>query len=73
MKLNTNYDTELWTKERQCLRCGTPMLANFEPFNPARISICDSAKLFPKKIKRVSCLVCPKCGEISYYTNDIEE
>ena len=54
---------------RTCVRWGTPMTNsyNIPAFNLER------SKIFESKTKHIKSVVCPKCGEISLYTDELDD
>lgn len=55
---------------RSCVRCGTPMVNIFRPNVP--IFLFDMRTVFGNN-KPVKTLVCPKCGEVCFYLEDIPD
>lgn len=59
---------------RKCLRCGANMKEGFELKIQASltgISIAHNNKLFSERIGSPKMAICPTCGEISYYIEDV--
>ena len=63
-------------KMRKCLRCGSDMKENcaikIEGAGYGIVLSIDENKLFGGRIGKPKVAVCPTCGEISIYTEDIE-
>lgn len=56
---------------RPCVRCGTPMINIFRP--TVAIFLFDMRTLFGGSQKPVKTLVCPECGEVCFYLEDIPD
>lgn len=63
---------------RKCIRCGTQMKENCsvkiegEGFYYMEISS-DDKKIFGNKIGKPKAAVCPNCGELSFYIEDVNK
>ena len=61
---------------RTCNRCNCQMVEGFAVRGYVRgeqVSIKTSHKLFAKSLGLLSAAVCPNCGEVSMYLDDIEK
>ncbi|WP_455716593.1 hypothetical protein [Anaerosporobacter sp.] len=61
---------------RKCVRCGTEMLED----NDLKVEgagygivFTKGRKVFGKRLGKPSIAVCPNCGEISMYLNDVSK
>ena len=61
---------------RKCLRCGTEMKENcaikVEGAGYGIIMSSDENKLFGGRMGKPKVAICPKCGEVSIYVEDVE-
>lgn len=60
---------------RKCLRCGKDMIEGYsirEDSEAAEIQLVESEELLAKRI-RPKVAVCPGCGEVSVYIENIEK
>lgn len=60
---------------RKCLRCGKEMIEGYtirEDSEAALIQLVESEALLAKRIEP-SVAVCPECGEVSVYIENIEK
>ena len=61
---------------RKCLRCGTEMKENcaikVEGAGYGIIMSSDENKLFGGRIGKPKVAICPKCGEVSIYVEDVK-
>ncbi len=62
---------------RKCLRCGTEMKENcaikVEGAGYGIVMSSDESKLFDGRIGKPKVAICPKCGEVSIYVEDVEK
>ena len=62
---------------RKCLRCGTEMKENcaikVEGAGYGIVMSSDENKLFGGRIGKPKVAICPKCGEVSIYVEDVEK
>lgn len=62
---------------RQCLRCGAEMkegcAIKIEGGGNGIVLSADAAKLFGGRIGKPSVAICPKCGEVSIYLDDVNK
>ena len=62
---------------RKCLRCGTEMKENcaikVEGAGYGIVMSSDENKLFGGRIGKPKVAICPKCGEVSIYIEDVEK
>ena len=60
---------------RKCLRCGVDMIEGYtirEESEAAQIQLVESEELLAKRIQP-KVAVCPACGEVSVYIENIEK
>ena len=60
---------------RKCIRCGADMVegcAIRQSDNACGIVIMDSDRLFAKTIGKPKAAVCPECGEVSIYLENLD-
>lgn len=66
-----------WSYMRKCLRCGTEMKENcaikVEGAGYGIVMSSDENKLFGGRIGKPKVAICPKCGEVSIYVEDVEK
>ena len=62
---------------RKCLRCGAEMKENcdlrVQSAGYGVVLSTDESKLFGGRIGKPKVAVCPQCGEISLYLDDVEK
>ena len=62
---------------RKCIRCQTEMIENcsirVEGAGYGIVLATDEKKVFAKRIGRPKVAVCPNCGEVSIYIENVEE
>ena len=62
---------------RTCVRCGTEMKENctkkVEGAGYGIVMSSDESKLFSGRIGKPKVAICPKCGEVSIYVEDVEK
>lgn len=61
---------------RKCLRCGTEMVEDCgvrQSDNACGIVITDSERFFAKTVARLKAAVCPECGEVSLYIENMDK
>ena len=62
---------------RKCLRCGTEMKENctikIEGGGNGIVMSTSESKLFGGRIGKPKVAICPKCGEVSIYVENIEK
>lgn len=61
---------------RKCIRCGADMVegcAIRQSDNACGIVIMDSDRLFAKTIGKPKAAVCPECGEVSIYLENLDK
>ena len=62
---------------RKCLRCGAEMTENcdlrVQGAGYGVVLSTDESKLFGGRIGKPKVAVCPQCGEISLYLDDVEK
>lgn len=79
----SNYNNHMKKSERrilymrQCLRCGTEMKENcaikVEGAGYGIVMSSDENKLFGGRIGKPKVAICPKCGEVSIYIEEVEK
>ena len=62
---------------RKCYRCATEMVEGFEIQVPSElfgaVKIIDGAGLFAKVIAKPKVAICPECGEVSLYIENVND
>lgn len=62
---------------RKCLRCGSEMKEGcdirIEGAGNGIVLSADAAKLFGGRIGKPSVAICPECGEVSIYLEDVSK
>ena len=61
---------------RKCLRCGAEMVEDCgvrQSDNACGIVIMDSERFFAKTVDRLKAAVCPECGEVSLYIENMDK
>lgn len=61
---------------KKCLRCGSDMKDGFElkiQANAHGVTITDSEKIFGERLGSPKMAICPECGEISFYLEDVSK
>lgn len=61
---------------RKCLRCGAEMVEDCgvrQTNSMCGIVITESEKLFARDLGKVKAAVCPECGEVSLYIENLEK
>lgn len=61
---------------RKCLRCQTEMLEDYDikvQGGGYGITITDSEKIFAARLGKPKVAVCPNCGEVSVYIEDVDK
>lgn len=62
---------------RKCIRCQSDMVENcsikIERAGNGIVLTTDDKKLFTHRIGSPKVAICPKCGEVSIYTENIKE
>lgn len=61
---------------RECIRCGTEMRENcgikVEGAGYGIVLSADENKLFGGRMRKPKVAICPKCGEVSIYLEDLD-
>ena len=61
---------------RDCLRCQSQMLEGFDMKVDGAgygVTIAKTTKFFAKRLEKPKVAICPHCGEISFYLENIDE
>ena len=61
---------------RKCIRCGSEMAENcsvkVEGAGYGIVMVTDDKRLFANRIGKPRLAICPKCGEISFYIENVD-
>lgn len=61
---------------RKCLRCETEMQEGYALYDESfhgRVLLGKEKKLFPKMQGKLRCAVCPQCGHVELYVEELKE
>ena len=62
---------------RKCIRCGSEMTENcsvkVEGAGYGIVMVTDDRRLFANRIGKPRVAICPECGEISFYIENVDQ